>query len=348
MAFGLFSPAAFDGLFGGMYHVAPASCRTAAYRGPSFVPDAPTYVLRPAPPKPPTVRISQHPSGSVIVTAVLPGYSREDISVDVDGGVLTISATPGAHCDCWECSPYALPPLSKSFRLPPFIDQAAVSARFEQGVLTVLLPRRVVEQQRRVVIVAAPPAVPGPLHFRPQPVAAVRSSGATSAVCRPTAGPAMCCPGAAPAVRRSVAAPAGSSQAEWARISSMIRAAAAAHASRASPTPSAGPAPVPAGPRPQPRTIPVEAPSQPEPSTVPVVQQASPAQTPTETPAEETPAEAEAGAGADPKGKRPMTPSQEAAYVMVQAEAKKVQARLQGEEAASSDEEDGSIEECEF
>ncbi|GAB4822165.1 hypothetical protein N2152v2_009211 [Parachlorella kessleri] len=169
MASGLFHPSAF--LIEGLYQphpLVPSSCRTAAIQ--------PTYVRRPcyqpAPLPKPSLRLSEDEAG-ITITAVLPGYRAGEISVEVEDGILTLSATPAATCDCWQCAPHALPPLAKSFSLPAYIDQQRVAAEFKGGVLTVRLPHRVV-QRRRIIIAAAPApqvpvvAAPMPALFRQQ------------------------------------------------------------------------------------------------------------------------------------------------------------------------------------
>lgn len=86
--------------------------------------------------------------------------------VQVERGILTLSAHPAPRCNCRECNPFALPPLSKSFRLGPHIDANAVTARFDGGVLTVRMPRKV--QPRRIIIASAAAACPvAPVYCAP-------------------------------------------------------------------------------------------------------------------------------------------------------------------------------------
>ena len=76
--------------------------------------------------------------------ADLPGVSRENLHLQVDGGVLTIAAEVNASKQ-EEQSGYVLSErrsgrMERSFRLED-IDEAAITADYVDGVLTVTLPR---------------------------------------------------------------------------------------------------------------------------------------------------------------------------------------------------------------
>ena len=76
--------------------------------------------------------------------ADLPGVSRENLHLQVDGGVLTIAAEVNASKQ-EEQNGYVLSErrsgrVERSFRLED-IDEAAITADYVDGVLTVTLPR---------------------------------------------------------------------------------------------------------------------------------------------------------------------------------------------------------------
>lgn len=76
--------------------------------------------------------------------ADLPGVSRENLHLQVDGGVLTIAAEVNASKQ-EEQNGYVISErrsghMERSFRLED-IDEAAITADYVDGVLTVTLPR---------------------------------------------------------------------------------------------------------------------------------------------------------------------------------------------------------------
>ena len=88
----------------------------------------------------------------------LPGVAEEDIHLSIDGGVVTVKGEKKTEReetgDTWYFSERQFGSFSRSFRLPPDADEAAVSADLKDGVLTVTVPRRkpAAETPRRVPI----------------------------------------------------------------------------------------------------------------------------------------------------------------------------------------------------
>jgi HSP20 family protein len=92
----------------------------------------------------------------LLVTAELPGMRHEDLEVEVSDGVLTIKGEKreereekGARRRVWERSYGA---FERTFSLPRSVDADKVAAEFEQGVLTVHLPKTKQAQGRRVQV----------------------------------------------------------------------------------------------------------------------------------------------------------------------------------------------------
>lgn len=109
-----------------------------------------TAVLRPH------VDVSEQPS-AYEVHADLPGVSKEDIAVTVDGDVLTIAAEtkPAGPNNVGEQPVYserAARKWSRSFRLGNEIDFARAQAKYENGVLALTLPKKVAESVQRLTI----------------------------------------------------------------------------------------------------------------------------------------------------------------------------------------------------
>jgi len=84
------------------------------------------------------------------VRAELPGVSREDINVEMVDGYLTVSAsrkTPAAEGQAEQSSSF-----SRSVRVPEEVQANLVSAAYENGVLTVTLPKREEAKPKKVTV----------------------------------------------------------------------------------------------------------------------------------------------------------------------------------------------------
>lgn len=100
----------------------------------------------------PKVDISETQSGLEMV-AELPGIAEKDIDLEIDDGVLTLKAEHvSAHEEKDEKRRYHLVERSQGtflrrFQLPFAADEEKVSARFENGVLRVSIPRAAAEEK---------------------------------------------------------------------------------------------------------------------------------------------------------------------------------------------------------
>lgn len=106
------------------------------------------------------LRTFERPAGGLTETAEawswtidLPGLSKDNVSVTVENGALTISArrelsppVEGATPRYLERRPFE---VSQTVTLPDTVDVDRISASFEHGVLTVQLPKR--ERPRRQI-----------------------------------------------------------------------------------------------------------------------------------------------------------------------------------------------------
>lgn len=83
---------------------------------------------------------------SVVVKAELPGVEKDQISVEVKNGILTLRGERKFERDVKEESYHrierAYGSFLRSFSLPVSVDQDQVSARFKDGVLEVELPKK--------------------------------------------------------------------------------------------------------------------------------------------------------------------------------------------------------------
>lgn len=84
------------------------------------------------------------------VRAELPGVSREDINVEVVDGQLTLTATrktPASEGKAEESFS-----LNRSLDLPEEVQADLISAAYENGILTVTLPKREAAKPRKISI----------------------------------------------------------------------------------------------------------------------------------------------------------------------------------------------------
>jgi len=94
-----------------------------------------------------------------VLRADLPGLSHDDVTIELEDTVLTVSGERKAEHEEQHEGYYRLEratgAFSRSLSLPEGIDAAAVTATFEHGVLTVRVPKPVKAQPQRVKIEVA-------------------------------------------------------------------------------------------------------------------------------------------------------------------------------------------------
>lgn len=95
------------------------------------------------------------------VTAELPGLSEKDIEITKDGDLLTIKGEKKEEREQKEkgyfLSERHFGSVERSLRLPEGIDDSRIEAKFENGVLTVILPKtpEAVSKPKKIAIKAA-------------------------------------------------------------------------------------------------------------------------------------------------------------------------------------------------
>lgn len=94
--------------------------------------------------------------GEYIITAETPGMSKDDIDIDVQEGVLTLSGEKkeskeheSAHHRYFE---RRYGSFERSFTLPRAVDAEKVKAEYKDGVLTIHLPKTEGSRGRKVKI----------------------------------------------------------------------------------------------------------------------------------------------------------------------------------------------------
>ena len=96
-------------------------------------------------------------NGEYKVLAELPGVRKEDIKVQIEGDQVSISAATRAERDAKEGervlhSERYYGRVARSFRLGQELDEARASAKFENGVLELTLPRKETAAARQITI----------------------------------------------------------------------------------------------------------------------------------------------------------------------------------------------------
>lgn len=91
------------------------------------------------------------------IHAEVPGVKKEDIHVSIDGAVVSISAERREEKEVKEGeqvlrSERYFGKISRSFQLPQEVDEAQASAKYNDGVLELVLPKKVAAQAKRLSI----------------------------------------------------------------------------------------------------------------------------------------------------------------------------------------------------
>ena len=89
-----------------------------------------------------------------VLVAELPGVRREDIDVEVDDRRLEISGRrlPVEEGQSFVRMERSYGPFRRSFELDPSIDAGKISAKIEQGVVTLTLPKAEQVKPRRITV----------------------------------------------------------------------------------------------------------------------------------------------------------------------------------------------------
>ncbi|CAF1711127.1 unnamed protein product [Brassica oleracea var. botrytis] len=99
------------------------------------------------------IRWSQSPDSHTF-SVDLPGLRKEDIKVEIEDSIYLIIRTKTTEIS-------QVRSLKRKFRLPESIDMIGISANYEDGVLTVIVPKRVLLRRSFFI---DPSDVPQSLH----------------------------------------------------------------------------------------------------------------------------------------------------------------------------------------
>lgn len=113
---------------------------------------APGFYVRPlhgdGVPTPSQIKVDvKETDGGYTVQAEVPGVSKEDIHVSIDGNVVSLRAEVRQHDQKTEGekvlrSERYFGSVARSFQLPVDVDAAQAKAKYDNGVLTLTLPKK--------------------------------------------------------------------------------------------------------------------------------------------------------------------------------------------------------------
>lgn len=101
----------------------------------------------------PTVNVYED-SKAFYVEAELPGYTSDDVNIDVEKHVLHISSE---KIENEQDKKYVLHErgymkFDRAFSLPEGINEEAIEAEFKNGILTITLPKLPTEQPKKITV----------------------------------------------------------------------------------------------------------------------------------------------------------------------------------------------------
>ncbi len=96
-------------------------------------------------------------NGGYLVHAELPGAKKEDIQLTIDGAQVTLAAEVKREKNVAEGervlhTERMYGKVSRSFTLPQEIDEAAAQAKFADGVLELMLPKKAAAARKQISI----------------------------------------------------------------------------------------------------------------------------------------------------------------------------------------------------
>ena len=96
-------------------------------------------------------------SGNYVIHADIPGVKKEDITVNIDGNMVSISAEVKEEKEVKEGERVVRSEryhgsVSRAFTLDQDVDDKAAIAKYTDGVLELTLPKKAASSQRKVVV----------------------------------------------------------------------------------------------------------------------------------------------------------------------------------------------------
>ena len=104
----------------------------------------------------PAVDVEETPE-EFTIKAEMPGFDEKNVKITVDKHVLHITGTVDEKEDEKDGKKYLIrerrhESFERSFSLPDGLDESAISAKFENGILSVTLPKTPEEKPRQIEV----------------------------------------------------------------------------------------------------------------------------------------------------------------------------------------------------
>jgi len=104
----------------------------------------------------PAIDLYEDAKGEYVLKAELPGIRREDVKVSMEGQALTIEAErhidTEVQRDRYHRIERGYGQFRRTFTLPTTVDAGQISASYQDGLLTVRLPRREETKPRQIEV----------------------------------------------------------------------------------------------------------------------------------------------------------------------------------------------------
>ena len=94
--------------------------------------------------------------GKYHLTAEIPGTTKDDVTVSIHDGIITVSGKRETNKEEEGADFYMKEThrgnFGRSFRLPGEVDEDKVDASFKDGVLTVVMPQKEASEKKKITI----------------------------------------------------------------------------------------------------------------------------------------------------------------------------------------------------
>ncbi len=94
----------------------------------------------------PAVNIKEDENGYEVEMSV-PGFDKNDFKIELNNSLLTISSDKKVENEskegqCFTRKEFSYQSFSRSFTLPRIVDGEKIEAKYENGILTVMIPKK--------------------------------------------------------------------------------------------------------------------------------------------------------------------------------------------------------------